>query len=141
MSKMTRERLSRLQAIQKEIDILKREIDYTTAEGAPYVTDVVTGSSSSFPYLKRRFTISGYDWDSYHAKLDKLNEKLKAKLNELLDEIDELLDFINTIDDSTLRMILWLKYVKGYTWEQIGSEIGYSARSVRMKHAKFIKNL
>lgn len=141
MGKMTRERLSRLQAIQKEIDILKREIDYTTAEGAPYVSDIVTGSSSSYPYLKKRFKISGYDLESYHAKLDRLGKKLTAKLNELIDEMDALLDFINAIDDPTLRMILTLKYVKGYTWEQIGDEIGYSDRSVRLKHAKFIKKL
>ena len=141
MSKITQERLSRIQAIQKEIDILKREINNTTAKGAPYVTDKVTGSSSVYPYLKKSFTISGYDLDSYYAKLDRLNKKLTARLNELLDEIDELLDFISTIDDPVLRMILMLKYVKGYTWEQIGREVGYSSRMVRLKHANFIKKL
>lgn len=141
MSKITQERLSRLQAIQKEIDLIKREINNTTATGAPYVTDKVTGSSSSYPYLKKSFKISGYDLESYHAKLDRLNKKLTARLNELMDEIDELLDFISTIDDPVLRMILMLKYVKGYTWEQIGREIGYSSRMVRLKHANFVKKL
>jgi len=141
MSKITQERLSRLQAIQKEIDIIKREINNTTAAGAPYVTDKVTGSSSSFPYIKKSFTISGYDLKSYHAKLDRLNKKLTARLNELMDEIDELINFINTIDDPVLRMILMLKYVRGYTWEQIGREIGYSSRAVRLKHANFVKKL
>jgi hypothetical protein len=141
MGKMTRERLSRLQAIQREIDVVKREINNTTAAGAPYVTDKVTGSSSSYPHIKKSFKISGYDLDSYYAKLDRLNKKLTAKLNELMDERDELINFINTIDDPVLRMILMLKYVKGYTWNQIGREIGYSARSVRLKHAKFVKKL
>lgn len=141
MGKMTRERLSRLQAIQREIDVVKREINNTTAAGAPYVTDKVTGSSSSYPYIKKSFKISGYDLDSYYAKLDRLNKKLTAKLNELMDERDELINFINTIDDPVLRMILMLKYVKGYTWNQIGREIGYSARSVRLRHAKFVKKL
>jgi len=141
MGKMTRERLSRLQAIQREIDVVKREINNITAAGAPYVTDKVTGSSSSYPYIKKSFKISGYDLDSYYAKLDRLNKKLTAKLNELMDERDELINFINTIDDLVLRMILMLKYVKGYTWNQIGREIGYSARSVRLRHAKFVKKL
>ena len=141
MGKMTRERLSRLQAIQREIDLIKREINNTTAAGAPYVTDKVTGSSSSYPYIKKSFKISGYDLDSYYAKLDRLNKKLTAKLNELMDERDELINFTSTIDDPVLRMILMLKYVKGYTWNQIGREIGYSARSVRLRHARFVKKL
>lgn len=138
---MDQEKLSRLLTIQKEIDIIKREINDTTAKGAPYVTDKVTGSSSSFPYSKRHFKISGYDFDAYYAKLDRLNKKLNNKLCELMDERDKLNDFIETVDDSVMRMILTLKYVNGLTWHQIGNEIGYSERHCKRRYKKFFEKL
>lgn len=140
-SSMTQEELSRLLTIQKEIDIIKREINNTNAANVPYTVDKVTGSSSSFPYTKIQYKIGGYDLDSYYIKLDRLNKKLTAKLNELMDERDKINDYIETVGDAVIRMILTLKYVNGMTWSQIGNEIGYSSRSVRLKHANFIKRL
>ena len=131
---MTQEELSKLHTIQKEIELIKREISNTDAY---YVSDKVTGSSSSFPYTERSFKLCGYDYDSYYGKLKRLEKKLARKLEELMDERDKINDYINSIDDGVIRMILMCKYVNGMTWEQIGNEIGYSSKSIRRKHAKF----
>lgn len=53
---MTKEELSKLRSIQKEIDIIRREIDATTEE---YVADKVTGSTTYHPYIFTSFRIEG----------------------------------------------------------------------------------
>jgi len=135
---MTREELGKLQNIQKEIKIIQQQIsniDYNKF----YRHDSVTGSEPNFPYAKRVIGVKGYDYDAYYTKLDRLNKKLKRKLEALMDERDRVLDYIETVPDSIMRQILILKYINGMTWEQIGAEIGYSARSIRRKHASFFQ--
>lgn len=133
---MTINELSKLSAIQSEIHLIKREIENTDLK---FMQDRVTGSSREFPYCKRSFTVQGYDYDSYYCKLNRLQKKLERKLDELMDEKDRILDYINTVDDSIMRQILMLKYINGMTWEQIGREIGYSSRSIRRKHSQFFR--
>lgn len=133
---MNKEELSKIAVIQTEIEVIKRQISEADCS---YTADRVRGSSSVFPYVERSFSIKGYDIDSYYTKLNRLQNKLKRKLDELMDERDRVMDFINTVSDSVLRQILILKYINGMTWEQIGAEIGYSARSIRRKHASFFQ--
>ena len=142
---MTQKELSRLQNIQKEIRVIQRQIndvgrsprDYNNAQ---YVFDKVKGSTSSYPYVETNFKVEGYDFGNYYAKLNRLKEKLGVKLNELMDERDRVTNYIETVDDTVIRMILTLKYINGLTWYQIGMEIGYSDRQVKRKHKKFFEN-
>lgn len=141
---MTQKELSRLQNIQKEIRVIQRQIndvgrsprDYNNAQ---YVFDKVKGSTSSYPYVETNFKVEGYDFGDYYTKLNKLKEKLGVKLNELMDERDRVTNYIETVDDTVIRMILTLKYINGLTWYQIGMEIGYSDRQVKRKHKKFFE--
>ncbi|HEY9060967.1 MAG TPA: RNA polymerase subunit sigma-24 [Pseudobacteroides sp.] len=131
---MTQKDLSKIAAIQSEIRVIKNQIGYADI---PYAADSVKGSSNVFPYVERSFMVKGYDYEAYYAKLNRLQSKLKRKLDELMDERDKVLEYTNTLDDSLLRQIIILKYINGMTWEQIGGEVGYSARTVRRKHSKF----
>lgn len=135
---MTREELDKLQNLQKEINVIKMQI---SSIDIPFCHDKVVGSDSVFPYTKRSFTVKGYDFDSYYAKLDRLNKKLEKKLNDLMDERDKITSFIETIEDPMLRMILTLKHINGLTWEQIGTKIGYSPRQCRRKYKNFIERM
>ncbi len=136
---MNKEELSKIAAIQTEIEVIKRQISKADCS---YIADRVRGSSSVFPYVERSFNIEGYvNIDSYYTKLNRLQNKLKRKLDELMDERDKVLDYIETVPDSIMRQILMLKYINGMTWEQIGGEIGYSGVWVRKKHAKFFAKM
>ena len=135
---MNKEELSKIAAIQKEIKIIQQQISNIDCNKF-YRHDSVTGSEPNFPYIKRAIGIKGYDYDAYYTKLDRLNKKLKRKLEALMDERDRVLDYIETVPDSIMRQILMLKYINGMTWKQIGAEIGYSARSIRRKHASFFQ--
>jgi len=135
---MTQEELSRLQHIQKEIQIIQQQISNTSHLSYKY--DKVRGSDSNFPYTLRSFTIEGYDYDAYYVKLDRLNKKLEQKLCELIDEKDRLNDYIESVEDPIMRMILRLKHMDGLTWSQIGDRIGYTERQCRRKYKKFFEN-
>ena len=135
---MTREELSRLRNIQKEIELIKRELNTITEE---YVTDKVTGSRLEHPYIFTSFKISGYDSEGYSVKVKRLERKLKRKLDELMDERERLEEYIESVNDDITRMILRLRYINGLGWNQIGNELGYSERQVRRKHAQWIGKL
>lgn len=133
---MTREELDRLRSIQKEIELIKEEL-YTMTE--TYTSDKVTGSMSTHPYILRTFKISGYDLEGYNAKVGRLEKRLKRKLDELMDERIRIEEYIESIDNATTRMILRLRHINGMKWEQIGHEIGYSARHVRRLYSEYIR--
>lgn len=135
---MTHEELSKFRNIQKEISIIKSEMSCIDVSKT---TDKVKGSTPTFPYIQTSFNISGYDLDSYYAKLNRLTKKLEKKLNELMDERDRLNDYIQSIDDSIMRMILKLKHIDGQTWNQIGDQIGYTERQCRRKYKKFFEKM
>lgn len=135
---MTIEELQKLSSIQREIEIIKKQISNLKTEDF-YVTDKVKGSSANFPYTQRSFVINGYDHDAYYGKLTRLKSKLESKINELIDEQEKVMDFIYSIPDSVMRQIVMCKYVDGRTWEQIGNQTGYSGRNVKRIHRKFIE--
>ncbi len=52
---------------------------------------------------------------------------------------EELQDFINTIDDSTLRRIFTLRYIGGHTWKRIAFLMHYTDESsVRKMHDRYL---
>ena len=135
---MTREELSKLGSIQKEIELIKKELNTITEE---YVTDKVAGSMVEHPYVLTHFKICGYDSEGYSNKVKRLERKLKCKLEELMDERAKIEEYIESIDNATIRMILRLRHINGLKWEQIGREIGYTGRQCRRKYKKFIERM
>ena len=135
---MTREELGKLRSIQKEIELIKRELNSIAEE---YVTDKVAGSMVEHPYILTHFKISGYDSEGYSVKVKRLERKLERKLDELMDERERLEEYIESVNDDITRMILRLRYINGLRWNQIGNELGYSERQVRRKHAQWIGKL
>lgn len=133
---MTREELGRLRSIQKEIELIKKELTAITEE---YVTNMVTGSMTEHPYILTHFKISGYDSEGYSSKVKRLERKLKRKLDELMDERTRIEEYIESIDNATIRMILRLRHIDGMKWEQIGREIGYTERQCRRKYKEFFE--
>jgi len=132
---MTKEELGKLGSIQKEIELIKKELNTITEE---CVTDKVTGSMVEHPYIFTHFKICGYDSGGYSVKVKRLERKLMRKLDELMDERERLEEYIEDVDDDITRMILRLRYINGLGWNQIGNELGYSERQVRRKHAQWI---
>lgn len=135
---MTKHELSQLKHLNKEIELLKNEI--ADAEHKTKLTsDIVTGSDSTWPYIERTFKIHGID-EKY---IQRRRNRLKRRLEELMEVRDELEEYIATIDDSQTRMIFTLRYVNGLSWKQVAKHIGggNTADSVRMIHNRFLERM
>ena len=135
---MTKEELSKLRKIIAEIEQIKRELETIVPE---YVMDSVTGSSVNFPYTQHSIKIEGYDIERYERKVQRIRNRLKYKMSELVEEKDILTEYIYGLDDSDLRQILMYRYINGLTWEEVGINMGYATITVRAKHDKFLKSI
>ena len=69
--------------------------------------------------------------------------KLRRHAAILADELWEVTKLIASIPDEELRLIFELRYFRGYTWEQVASEIPtrLSSGAVRMKHDRYLSGL
>ena len=74
-----------------------------------------------------------------HEELFEILENSKLRATALLLKTEK---FIYSIDDSHLRQVFRLKYVKGLTWEQVSAQLGgyASADCLRIMHDRYLKN-
>lgn len=64
----------------------------------------------------------------------------EEKLAVLYDFVASLSTEIDKIEDVVERALLRYRYIKGYTWEQISEELGYSIAQVYRIHKRAFKN-
>ena len=139
---MDKQELQQLGDIKKEIEFLKRQIyQAENTVGDPgMISDSVKGSSKTFPFTERTFKIRGVDWSGYHERVERLKRKLSGKMEELMEKVDEINDYISSIPDSETRMILHCKFIKGMTWEEIEAELGISRATVCRRYKNWQQN-
>lgn len=110
-----------LKETRDDLEQLKRDSKRIT-------TDSVKGSNPEFPYQPMSFRVSGLDIKVYNnpeqiRKTEALLEERKAVLADLKIGVES---FINAAP-SRIGRIVRLKYIKGKTWEQVASYLGYSS--------------
>lgn len=112
---MTKRRLEQYSSIKAEIKKLEDEIKERENRR---LTDTVTGSSPEYPFTKHTVTIKGVDYGS-----DLLIRRLKEKAFLLDEERAYIEKWLDTVEDSQMRTIIRMKFVKGLTWQQIATEL------------------
>ena len=129
---MDMKRLEQYAAIKKEIAYLEGRI--ATLQGTA-VADSVTGSSPDFPYRKQVVRIEG---DS--AAIAALSSRLRLRQNTLSQETLAIEAFVDTINDSTVRQIIQLRYLEGHPWAVVAEKVfGYKSEDVaRKKISRFL---
>lgn len=135
---MDKKKLSQLRYLNKEIELLKEQIDNLDYS---ITTDTVKGSDTEYPYINHSIKITGIDIQDYERKAKRLKRKLSRRVEELLDLLEEINEYIESIDDSLIRQIIILRYINGLTWDQVAAHIGggNTADSVRMALNRFLK--
>ncbi len=127
-------RLDQLRYLNKEIEILKEQIQKAEAHT---ITDVVVGSDTEYPHLSHNITITGIN----DRKISRLKRKLNRRVKELFAAKAEMLEHIHSVEDSEMRQILILRYVDGLTWQQVARKLGRAGdgSTERKKHDRFLK--
>lgn len=117
--------------LQKEISYLSQKIDQLKNDRikieAKKKHDMVRGSSKCFPYIEHNIRIeglTGIDELTINKKLNEEIKKLESRYENLLQVTDEVLDFIESIDDSHMRMIITYRVIENYSWNKVADHMG-----------------
>lgn len=112
---MNKKELSQLYYLNREIEQLKsriEELECIAASDTSRITGMphVTGISDKV--------------GRYAAEIADLKELLNLNLKKCFYELNRLNRYIESIDDSQMRMIMTLRYVNGLSWQQVAFSIG-----------------
>lgn len=129
---MTKKELSQLYFLNREIERDQKKLQelQAAAEGkAVIITGMPKGTSISD-------TVG-----NYAAEIADLKSIIELNIQRCWYELNRLHRYIDSVEDSQMRMILTLRYVNGLNWQQVAYNIGggNTADSVRMAHNRFLK--
>lgn len=128
---MTKKELSQLYYLKKEIKEQQRrlaELEETATNCSAQITGLPSGRGISDKT------------GNYAAQIADLKALLDSNLKKCFDELNRLNRYIQSVDDSQMRMILRLRYIQGLTWQRIAFEIGeHDEQYPRRKHNAFLK--
>ena len=132
------EQLEQLQLLSKEIEMLEAQIKSISKT---LTSDTVMGSDTNFPYVYRPISIVGVDMVKYGNEAREIRATLTSMKGKAIELVCEIVDFMGTVDDSEMRQIMTLRYVEGYTWQQVANRLDYADESTpRKKMNKYIKD-
>lgn len=112
---MTKKELSQLYYLNREIVEQQRRIQE--------LEDLATGCCSKItgmPAIKGMADKIG----KYAAEIADLKGLLDLNLKKCFYELNRLNRFIESVEDSQMRMILALRFVNGLSWAQVAASIG-----------------
>lgn len=149
---VSKEILIQYSDLQQEIKYLSKRIDKLKNERIKYEAkkkhDMVRASSHDFPYVEHNVHIEGImDMEelSINSKINTAireeEEKLRLRYENLLETTNEVLDFIESIDDSYMRMVITYRIIENYSWRQVAEAMGgnNTEDGVRMSFNRFIE--
>lgn len=137
---LTRKILEDYVHLDKEIQMLEQKLDYYASKQIKSTHGVVQSSMMSYPYAQTHIVLSGSDVKSDQEYQAKLRQKIitlaekKRRFDHLEIEID---DAIESIDNLEMKQIIEMKYMWGFTDEEIGSELNLERSSVTKKLKRF----
>ena len=121
---MKKEDLEQLNDLRKEIAELEAAIIRLRQQKTETATDKVRASGKYFPYVNGYKTISGVNRSAEERRIKMLDRKEKIlrdrKRKAEEDEI-QIMEYINSVQDSRIRRIMQYRYIDGYKWEKISS--------------------
>lgn len=77
----------------------------------------------------------------YTVKLMELEEVIEDKIKKICERRLEIECYINDIEDIQIRLMLRLRYMRGYTWKEIGEELEMTKQAVYQKYSRYIKSV
>lgn len=114
---MTLKELSKYHDIKVECDDLTariKELELTILKSSKFSDSKVSFNGNSNPT------------EQLVIKLTKLKEKYDKKQYYLIEEMEKIEDYLNTINDSEIRTIMRKRFIDLLTWEQVAAQLNYS---------------
>lgn len=140
---ISKEILIQYSDLQEEVKEVRERIERTESQIAKIeedgkVIDTVSGGNGGIQHFK----IEGFPYPEYSRKKTLLYAR-KATLAslemELLETLNQVEEFIASVDDSKMRRILTMRFIDNKNFEQIGKALGYDRTSISKKIDKFLE--
>lgn len=129
---MTKKELSQLYYLKKEIKEQQRRLSE--------LETLATNCTSKITGLPNGQGISD-KIGSYATEIADLKALMDLNLKKCFYELNRLDRFIQSVEDSEMRIILTLRYSQGLSWQQIAQNMGVvgDGSTERKKHNRFLK--
>lgn len=131
---MTREKLRKVYLIDKEIEMLEKELDRIRQQSL-----MRSKQMTGMPFANTNET--GDPTQELALKILTAQEELSAQKIKLEKERLELIHYIYSIEDPMLRLIVKYRCVDCLGWQKIADLVGYERTSVSKKFNEFVRNL
>lgn len=142
---VSKEILIQYSDLQEEVKEVRERIEKTEKQIAKIedeenVTDTVSGGSGGVQHFK----IEGFPYPEYSRKKTLLYAR-KATLAslelELLETLNQVEEFITSVDDSRIRRIITLRFIDNLSWNKVADRIGgnNTEDSVRKAFTRFME--
>jgi uncharacterized radical SAM superfamily protein len=122
-------KLNALYWLKQEITQIENQIKELTVLSASAITGMPRGNGTSSPV------------ERFYEKLEKLKEKLQAKLNQYITEKERIEDYIENIDDAEVRVIARKRFIENKTYQVIGDEIYTDGSTARKKLKRYFEGI
>ncbi len=117
----------KINAEQREIDNLRR---LATSISSPKLGDkVTTNHPTEAPFVK------------YINALVDLEKDITEKIDRLVALRVDISRVINSVPDDNERLVLHMRYLDGYNWNQIAEELSAGISSVRRWHSRGLQHI
>ena len=80
------------------------------------------------------------DLSDYAARVDELERELLQKRYRRIRAFKKVQEAIERMESEQEKDLLTYRYLKGYSWEKIAVEMGYTYRHVTRLHGEALKN-
>lgn len=130
---MTIKELSQYHNVKIEIQQIKDNIEEieTTIIGSSKIAGIPITSSSNNSNPTERIGM----------KLAKSKTTLENKTDKLLDELNKIEDFLNTVDDGEIRIIIRKRFIEGKTWKEVSKDIIADRSTPYYKLKKYLNSM
>lgn len=132
---------SDLQEEVKEVQarIEKTELQIAKIEEEGNVVDSVCGGNGGIQH----FRIEGFPYPEYSRKKSLLYARKATLANlemELLETLNQVEEFIASVDDSRMRRIITLRFIDNLSWNKVADRIGggNTEGSIKMAFQRFM---
>lgn len=129
---MNKNELKQLKKLIAEKNDLEKRIQNQTFKPKEEVADTVKDYRTGFG---RTVVIRGYG----SAEWQKVRDKWYSKLLSISARIQNMENFLDSVEDAELRQILRLRYQDGLSQEEVGEIMGYSRQAIQKKEERFWK--
>ncbi len=137
--------------LQQEIKYLREKIDSLQNEQAEIEGrkkhSSVKASTKEYPYIEHNVKTEGYvGLTRISAKylqsiINREIKQLELRYEKLLQVTNDVMDFIESIEDSRTRMIITYRIIENYSWSQVADAMGggNTEDSARKAFVRFIE--